>query len=59
MIGLFTYLSGGENYEDIVLFVESNEDFVWKYCVLPNEIPSHDTFNRVFSTIKPEVIQNV
>ena len=48
MIGLFTYLSGGENYEDIVLFVESNEDFVWKYCLLPNEIPSHDTFNRFF-----------
>ena len=57
MIGLFTYLSGGEDYEDMVLFAESNEDFIRKYCVLPNEIPSHDTFNRVFSTIKPEVIQ--
>ena len=57
MIGLFTYLSGGEDYEDMVLFAESNEDFIRKYCILPNEIPSHDTFNRVFSTIKPEVIQ--
>jgi len=40
MIGLFTYLSGGEDYEDMVLFAESNEDFIRKYCVLPNEIPS-------------------
>lgn len=56
MIGLFTYLSGGEDYEDMVLFGESNKDFIRKFCVLPNEILlSHDTFNRAFSTIKIDI----
>lgn len=55
MIGLFTYLSGGEDYEDMVLFAESNKDFIRKFCVLPNEILSHDTFNRAFSTIKIDI----
>lgn len=55
MIGLFTYLSGGEDYEDMVLFAESNKDFIRKFCVLPNEILSHYTFNRAFSTIKIDI----
>ncbi len=49
LIGLLTYLSNGEDYEDMVLFAESHYDFVKKYCKLPNGIPSHDTFNMVLN----------
>lgn len=59
LIGLFTYLSNGEDFEDMVLFAESNYDFVKKYCELPNGIPSHDTFNRVFKSLSPEVLRNL
>lgn len=56
LIGLFTYLSNGEDYEDMVLFAENHPDFVGEYCQLPNGIPSHDTFNRVFSSLNPSVL---
>lgn len=56
LIGLFAYLSGGEDYEEMVLFAENHYDFVKEYCQLPNGIPSHDTFNRVFSSLNPSVL---
>lgn len=59
LIGLFTYLSNGEDYEDMVLFAQSNYDFVKKYCDLPNGIPSHDTFNRVFKYLNPNVLRGL
>ncbi|MFB9121394.1 transposase family protein [Bergeyella porcorum] len=56
LIGLFTYLSNGEDYEDMVLFAENHSDFVREYCKLPNGVPSHDTFNRVFSSLDTNVL---
>lgn len=58
LIGLFTYLSNGEDYEDMVLFAHSHRDFVQEFCVLKNGIPSHDTFNRVFSLLHPDVLRS-
>lgn len=45
-IGLLTYY--GEDYEDMVLFAQSNESFLSELVELPNGIPSHDTFNCFF-----------
>ncbi|WP_294316494.1 transposase family protein, partial [uncultured Chryseobacterium sp.] len=56
LIGLFTYLSNGEDYEDMVLFGKSHKDFIEEYCYLKNGIPSHDTFNRVFSLLHPDIL---
>ncbi|WP_172916166.1 ISAs1 family transposase [Capnocytophaga canimorsus] len=56
LIGLFTYLSNGEDYEDMVLFAENHPDFVREYCKLPNGVPSYDTFNRVFSSLDTSVL---
>ena len=55
-IGLMTFLSGGEDYADMVLFAETHEDFLRNYISLLNGIPSHDTFNRVFSTLEPKLL---
>ncbi|WP_228464753.1 ISAs1 family transposase [Chryseobacterium antibioticum] len=57
LIGLFTYLSNGEDYEDMVLFGQSHRDFVQAFCELENGIPSHDTFNRVFSLLNPDLLR--
>lgn len=57
LIGLFTYLSNGEDYEDMVLFGKSHKDFIEEYCYLENGIPSHDTFNRVFSLLHPDILR--
>ena len=58
LIGLFTYLSNSEDYEDMVSFAENHPDFVHEYCKLPNGAPSHDTFNRVFSSLDTSVLTN-
>ncbi|MDR0364928.1 MAG: transposase family protein, partial [Bacteroidales bacterium] len=55
-IGLFTYLSNGEDYEDMVLFAQTHKEFLTSYVSLPNGIPSHDTFRRVFSMLEPDVL---
>ena len=57
LIGLFTYLSNGEDYEDMVLFGQTHKDALTDYLDLPNGIPSHDTFNRVFTNIEPDVLR--
>jgi predicted transposase YbfD/YdcC len=57
LIGLLTYLSNGEDYEDMVLFAKTHKDFLKEFTDLANGIPSHDTFNRVFSTIEPELLR--
>ena len=51
IIGLFTYLSNGKDYEDMVLFAKTHADFLSHYAELPNGIPSHDMFNHVFSCL--------
>jgi hypothetical protein len=56
LIGLFTYLSSGEDYEDMVLFARTHKEFLQPYVSLPHGIPSHDTFRRVFSMLEPEVL---
>jgi hypothetical protein len=56
LIGLFTYLSNGEDYEDMVIFAQSHKEFLRPYAELPNGIPSHDTFRRVFSLLEPDII---
>ncbi len=33
------------------LYAKEKEDFLRTFLKLPNEIPSHDTFNRIFSAI--------
>lgn len=54
LIGLFTYLSNGEDYEDMVLFGESKGAYLSDFLELPHGIPSHDTFKRVFELIDIE-----
>jgi len=56
-IGLLTYLSGGEDYEEMVLFGKTHENFLKEHIPLPNGIPSHDTFNRVFSSLEPDLFR--
>ena len=57
-IGLLTYLSSGEDYEDMVLFGKTHKAFLKEYISLPNGIPSHDTFRRVFSILNPALLRS-
>jgi len=52
-IGLVTLLSGGENSTDMEDFGIARRHWLKTFLELPNGIPSHDTFNRAFSTLDP------
>ena len=56
LIGLLTYLGNGEDYEDMDLFAQIHEYFIKDVVELPAGIPSHDTFNRVFSSLEPDFL---
>ncbi len=52
-IGLCAILTVGENFTDMEMYGRLKEDWLKTFLELPNGIPSHDTFNRVFSAIDP------
>jgi predicted transposase YbfD/YdcC len=50
-------ICGIENWEDVEEFGEIRYDWLKTVLELPNGIPSHDTFNRVFSLIDPKALE--
>lgn len=53
-IAICAAICGADDWTEIELFGESKLDFFCSFLPLPNGIPSHDTFNRVFARINPE-----
>lgn len=57
LIGLFTYLSNGQDYEDMVLFGNTKGKALTDLLSLPAGVPSHDTFNRVFQMLDCKLLR--
>lgn len=53
-IAICGVICGGDSWVDIELFGKSKQDWLAKFLGLPNGIPSHDTFGRVFSRLDPD-----
>lgn len=47
-------LSGCDDWVSIAYYCEEKQDWLKTWLSLPHGVPSHDTFNRVFSRIDPE-----
>jgi predicted transposase YbfD/YdcC len=56
-LSLFAVLAGAQAYTEIEDFCRHHKEWLKNYFQLPNGIPSHDTFSRVFSAINPTVFQ--
>ncbi len=56
-ITLCAVISGAETWDDIELFGNCKYDWFKSFLELPNGIPSHDTFNRVFARLDPQQLE--
>lgn len=54
MIAIVAVLGDAEHWTEVELFGRSKEAEFRRFLALPNGIPSHDTFNRVFNRLDPE-----
>lgn len=59
VIVLFATLANADDWVEIALFAQSNENYLKKYIELKNGIPSHDTIQRVMGLISPEILQQL
>ncbi len=56
-IAICAVICGAENWVDVELYGNSKLDWLKTFLELPNGIPSHDTFGRVFNRIDAEDFQ--
>ena len=57
-IAIAASLCGCSGYEEIADFARLRIDFFKTFLELPNGIPSHDTFNRVFAYMDPKKFES-
>lgn len=56
-IAVCAFICGADKWTEVEEFGNSKQDWFKRFLDLPNGIPSHDTFGRVFSRICPESFQ--
>lgn len=57
VITLCAVICGADSWTEVELFGQSKLDWLRTFLALPNGIPSHDTFGRVFSRLKPDPLE--
>jgi predicted transposase YbfD/YdcC len=56
-IGLAAVLCGAEGWTQVEEFGKVSHDWLASFLKLPNGIPSHDTFGRVFGALDPDALE--
>src|SRR5215218_452522 len=57
VIAVCATIGAAETWEEIAEFGQAKESWFRKFLALPNGIPSHDTFRRVFLRLHPKQFQ--
>lgn len=57
VITVCAVISGLEHWTQIEDFATANEDWFREFLELPNGVPSHDTFGKVFSVLDPDAFE--
>ena len=52
-IAILAVICGAENWSDVAYFGRCKQKWLKTFLALPNGIPSHDTFGRVFARLDP------
>jgi hypothetical protein len=58
-MGFCAVVGGAEDFVEMEEFARNHKDFFARFLALPNGIPAHDTFRRVFQAVCPEALQAV
>jgi predicted transposase YbfD/YdcC len=56
VIALCAMIANANTWVDIERYGKTKRDFLGRFLKLPNGIPSHDTFSRVFSKLEPTAL---
>lgn len=57
VIALCAVIAGAQDWQEIETFGRTRRDWLRRFLELPNGIPAHDTFERVFNRLKPQAFQ--
>lgn len=57
VIALCATIAGAQDWQQIETFGHKRRDWLKRFLKLPNGIPSHDTFERVFDRLQPHAFQ--
>jgi predicted transposase YbfD/YdcC len=58
VVGFCGVLCGCDDFVELETFGRKKEDFFRRFLELPEGIPSHDTFGRVFQAVCPRALQH-
>jgi predicted transposase YbfD/YdcC len=57
VIAICAVIAGADDWQQIVIFAHHRRAWLQTFLSLPNGIPSHDTFERVFERLDPQAFQ--
>jgi predicted transposase YbfD/YdcC len=57
VIAICAVISGANNFPQVEAFARRRRDWLGKSLSLPNGVPSHDTFERLFQRLNPDAFQ--
>jgi predicted transposase YbfD/YdcC len=56
-IGILAVICGADGFVGIQTYGEANQEWLETFLELPNGIPSHDTFGRIFAQLDSQALQ--
>ena len=59
LIGILSVISGANTWNEMEDYARAKEEFLKTFLELPHGIPSHDAFNRVFTSIDSNQFEEV
>jgi predicted transposase YbfD/YdcC len=57
VIAICAVICGCDNWQQVETFARTRHEWLKKFLRLPNGVPSHDTFERVFDRLDPQAFQ--
>lgn len=58
LIAICAVIANCDDWQEIELFAKSRRDWLNRFLALPNGVPSHDTFERVFNLLDPRAFHD-